>query len=357
MEVLLGPSRTRRVSQVRSAAMFLLRTEAGLSARETGQVLGRSGSTVLDLSRLVAHGQRGGDLVTSARQVLDLRSSGLERPSPGWMPRALPGLGRCRLAAGLSQDELAGRARVARETLCKIERGRPATQETVRRLAAVLAVPPDVLAGTVMGPGGEREPRFPEPATTRADPSAPGAEAAHVMDSPGVGGYTAEPTRAGTHLRASRTSGRLPGLRTWRTVAGVTQEELARRAGLARETLIRIENQQRGARPQTIRRLADALLVAPSTLTGSPGLDASIDEPLRTCTDCGGLRPTRAFLPIAGTPYVYGRCRLCRNRRKKERYYSTPDILAAERARSRRRKQLRKHRAGSDGDAAVVRSS
>jgi DNA-binding XRE family transcriptional regulator len=30
-------------------------------------------------------------------------------------------------------------------------------------------------------------------------------------------------------------------------VAGVMQEQLARRAGLARETLIRIENQQRGA--------------------------------------------------------------------------------------------------------------
>ena len=135
-------------------------------------------------------------------------------------------------------------------------------------------------------------------------------------------------------------------------VARVTQEQLARRAGLARETLIRIENQQRGARPATIRLLADALLVAPSMLTGSPGLDASIDEPLRTCTDCGGLRPARAFLPIAGTPYVYGRCRLCRNRHNRERYYAAPDVLAAERARSRRNKQLRKYRAGSQADAS-----
>ena len=58
LEVLLGPSRARHVSQVRSAAMFLLRTEAGLSATEAGQLLGRSGGTVRDLSRLVAHGRR-----------------------------------------------------------------------------------------------------------------------------------------------------------------------------------------------------------------------------------------------------------------------------------------------------------
>src|SRR5438132_12783694 len=62
LEVLLGPSRARRVSQVRSAAMFLLRTEAGLTATETGQVLGRRGATVRDLRRLVARGQRGGGL-------------------------------------------------------------------------------------------------------------------------------------------------------------------------------------------------------------------------------------------------------------------------------------------------------
>ena len=72
--------------------------------------------------------------------------------------------------------------------------------------------------------------------------------------------------------------------------------------------------------------------------------------PLRTCRDCGALRPARAFLPIARTPYVYGRCPMCRNRRKKERYYSTLEILAAERARSRRYKQLRKQRAVSDGN-------
>ena len=87
---------------------------------------------------------------------LDRRSDRRERPSPVWMPRPLPELKRCRIAAGVTQEELAGRARVARETLCKIERGRPATRETVRRLAAALAVPPGVLAGTVTGTRCER---------------------------------------------------------------------------------------------------------------------------------------------------------------------------------------------------------
>jgi transcriptional regulator with XRE-family HTH domain len=76
---------------------------------------------------------------------------------------------------------------------------------------------------------------------------------------------------------------------------------LAHRTGLARETLIRIERQQRDARSATTQRLAEVLLVAPSMLTGSSDLDASIDEPVRACTDCGALRPARAFLPIAGT--------------------------------------------------------
>ena len=352
LDVLLGPSRARSVSQVRSAAMYLLRREAGLSATETSQVLGRSGATVRDLSRLVAQGQRGGDIVASARHMLDVRSGGRERPSPGWMPRALPGLRRWRIAAGLTQDDLAGRARVARETLCKIECGRPAAQETVRRLAAALTVPPGVLAGWMTKTRFEPEPPVAKPDSRRLLSGAPSVEPRPLLDCPEVEGLAVEPARAVTDRAAPQVLRHLPRLRKWRTVAGLTQQQLVSRAGLARETLIRIENQQRGARPGTIRRLADALLVAPSMLTGSSDLDPSLGERLRTCTDCGAVRPCRAFLRIARTPYVYGRCRICRSRRKKERYSSTPEILAAERARSRRNKQLRKHRAVSQGDVA-----
>jgi hypothetical protein len=83
-DVVVGMSDRLTVSIALAAGLSLpsVAAEAGLSATETGEILGRSGGTVLDLSRLVAHGQRGGDLVDSARQVLDVRSSGRERPSP-----------------------------------------------------------------------------------------------------------------------------------------------------------------------------------------------------------------------------------------------------------------------------------
>ena len=275
-------------------------------------------------------------------------SDSRDRPPPGWMPRALPGLRRCRLAASLSQEELAGRARLARETLCKIECGRPATQQTVRRLAAVLSVPSEVLTG--MATRTELEPTQPVATADglRIVPSLPGADPGRALDR-SDDSVTAQPAQA--DCGTPRASRRLPGLRHWRAQAGLTQEQLASRAGVARETLIRIEHQQRGATPETIWRLAPMLLVAPSMLTGASDLDASIDEPLRTCTDCGALRPSRAFQPIAGTSYVYSRCRLCRSRRKRQRYSSTPDILAAERARSQRNKQRRTYRASPQRDA------
>jgi hypothetical protein len=62
----------------------------------------------------------------------------------------------------------------------------------------------------------------------------------------------------------------------------------------------------------------------------------------RTCTDCGQARSRGEFLPIRGTPYVYDRCRVCRNARAKERYHSAPETRAAEIARSWRDKQAKK---------------
>ena len=291
--------------------MFLLRTEAGLSATETGQVLGQSGATVRDLSRLVARGERGGDLVASASHVLDVRSSGREPPLPRWMPRALPGLRRCRIAAGLSQDELARRARVARETLSKIEHGRPARQETVRRLAAGLSVPPGVLTGAVTETRCEPGPQVAEPETTRMLPSVPGVEPVPVMDHPDNAGLAGQPARAVRDCGPPQVSRHLAGLREWRTFAGLTQDQLARRAGVARETLIRNENQQRGARSGTIRRLADALLVAPSMLTGLLGSGCFHQ---RASADVRGLwcAATRSSIPadhghavcVRSLPYV-----------------------------------------------------
>jgi transcriptional regulator with XRE-family HTH domain len=51
----------------------------------------------------------------------------------------------------------------------------------------------------------------------------------------------------------------LPGLRTARQRAGVTQQELARLAGVGKSTITELEVGRRGAYPRTMRRLAKAL--------------------------------------------------------------------------------------------------
>jgi hypothetical protein len=49
------------------------------------------------------------------------------------------------------------------------------------------------------------------------------------------------------------------------------------------------------------------------------------------------------FLPIHNRrTAVYGRCRECRNKRARERYHSTPEVRAAEIARSWRNKLRRR---------------
>jgi hypothetical protein len=63
---------------------------------------------------------------------------------------------------------------------------------------------------------------------------------------------------------------------------------------------------------------------------------------MRTCTECNANKPASEFLPIRGTPDVYGRCRECRNTRARERYHSTPEVRIAEIARSWRNKQRRR---------------
>lgn len=285
---LLGPSRAQAVSRVRSVAMHLLRTEVGLSAREVGRVLGRSQATVRDLSRLVARGERAGDLAARVRAELNARHAG--RPQELGIGRRrwpLPDLAARRRAAGLQQAELAAKASIARETLSRIEHGRPAHPDIIERLAAALE-------GTPLRPNATRR-------------------------------YS------------------LPGLEAWRTRAGVSQHKLAARIGIARETLSRIER-GRVVGWKLVESLAAALLVMPSMLTSNPEDDPA-DQPARRCTECHALRPIHAFVPIRRSRAGhYGRCRACRNARARARYWSNPDILEAERERARRNKRLQKGR-------------
>ena len=68
----------------------------------------------------------------------------------------------------------------------------------------------------------------------------------------------------------------LPRLRRIRLGAVMSQEELAERSGVARDTISKLETGQRGAYPSTIRKLAAGLEIRPQMLIG--GVEY-LDEP------------------------------------------------------------------------------
>ena len=69
----------------------------------------------------------------------------------------------------------------------------------------------------------------------------------------------------------------LPRLRRIRQGAVMSQEELAERSGVARDTISKLETGRRGAYPSTIRKLAAGLEVQPQLLMG--GVEY-LDEPV-----------------------------------------------------------------------------
>ena len=60
----------------------------------------------------------------------------------------------------------------------------------------------------------------------------------------------------------------LPHLRDLRRRAVMSQEDLAEKSGVARDTISKLETGQRGAYPSTVRKLAAGLDVEPRTLLG-----------------------------------------------------------------------------------------
>jgi transcriptional regulator with XRE-family HTH domain len=60
----------------------------------------------------------------------------------------------------------------------------------------------------------------------------------------------------------------LPHLRGLRRRAVMSQEDLAEKSGVARDTISKLETGQRGAYPSTIRKLAASLDVEPRMLLG-----------------------------------------------------------------------------------------
>lgn len=60
----------------------------------------------------------------------------------------------------------------------------------------------------------------------------------------------------------------LPHLRDLRRRAVMSQEQLAQKSGVARDTISKLETGQRRAYPTTIRKLAEGLSVEPQVLVG-----------------------------------------------------------------------------------------
>jgi transcriptional regulator with XRE-family HTH domain len=69
----------------------------------------------------------------------------------------------------------------------------------------------------------------------------------------------------------------LPHLRRFRQRAVMSQEQLAEKSGVARDTISKLETGQRGAYPSTIRKLATGLEVEPQLLLG--GVEYLEEEP------------------------------------------------------------------------------
>jgi transcriptional regulator with XRE-family HTH domain len=63
----------------------------------------------------------------------------------------------------------------------------------------------------------------------------------------------------------------LPHLRNLRRRAVMSQEDLAQKSGVARDTISKLETGQRRAYPSTIRKLAAGLEVEPGVLLGGVG--------------------------------------------------------------------------------------
>ncbi len=81
----------------------------------------------------------------------------------------------------------------------------------------------------------------------------------------------------------------LPHLRRFRRRAIMSQEELAERSGVARDTISKLESGHRKAYPTTIRKLAAGLDVEPHLLLG--GVEYLDEEPTEEPTGRPSEKP------------------------------------------------------------------
>jgi transcriptional regulator with XRE-family HTH domain len=68
---------------------------------------------------------------------------------------------------------------------------------------------------------------------------------------------------------------RLTALKKHRILAGLTQAELADRAGVSRDTVVRLERLRQPPRPRTLKKLAEVLGVSTRDLASENGRGSS----------------------------------------------------------------------------------
>jgi DNA-binding XRE family transcriptional regulator len=71
----------------------------------------------------------------------------------------------------------------------------------------------------------------------------------------------------------------LPGLKHWRLRKGISQADLARRAGLSSGYLFKVESGRRACRPEAAELLADLLGVGLEVLRREPGAAFDMETP------------------------------------------------------------------------------
>jgi transcriptional regulator with XRE-family HTH domain len=74
----------------------------------------------------------------------------------------------------------------------------------------------------------------------------------------------------------------VPHLRSFRQRAVMSQEQLAEKSGVARDTISKLETGQRKAYPSTIRKLAAGLEVEPRLLLGGAEYPGAEDPSKKT---------------------------------------------------------------------------
>ena len=105
----------------------------------------------------------------------------------------------------------------------------------------------------------------------------------------------------------------LPRLRRIRQGAVMSQEELAERSGVARDTISKLETGRSGAYPSTIRKLAAGLEVRPQMLMG--GVEYLDEAIRRTGPQENTSRRNRSGTGRSGSRAATLSCKACRWRR------------------------------------------